>query len=425
MLADLIVQNTREIVTAVDPGIPITGNAMRELRVVPDGVLAALDGRIVAVGPRTEVMAGVELTRDAVVVDAEARVVVPGFVDPHTHLLFAGAREDEFLMRVGGQSYLEIGRQGGGIVRTMEATRMASRDTLNARGLKHVSMMMRQGTTSVEIKSGYGLSTDSELEMLRVIRMLRDGQVATVRSTFLGAHAVPAAFKSEPDRFVRLVIDEMLPAVQGSGLADYCDVFCETGYFDVDQSRAILSAAKGLGMALKVHGNELAASGGCRLAAEMGAVSVDHCNYLEEEDLSAMAAAGTIAVGLPATPFFKLAPRYADGRRIVDAGVPLALATDYNPTASVSSMHFVMFLGCLEMKLDPAEALSASTLNGAYTMGIQGNAGSLEPGKSADLLLLDVEDFRHIPFYVGRDIIELVMKEGRPVAGKRLERCRA
>lgn len=249
MLADLIVQNAREIVTAVDLGTPITGQALREPRVIPDGVLAALDGRIVAVGPRTDVMPGVELTRDAVVIDAETRVVVPGFVDPHTHLLFAGAREDEFLMRVGGQSYLEIGRQGGGIVRTMEATRMASRETLCANGHKHVSMMMSQGTTSVEIKSGYGLSTESELDMLRVIRMLRDGQVTTVRSTFLGAHAVPAAFKSEPDRFVRLVIDEMLPAVHGSGLADYCDVFCETGYFDVDQSRAILSAAKEIGRA--------------------------------------------------------------------------------------------------------------------------------------------------------------------------------
>ena len=422
MLADLIVQNAREIVTPLDPGAPIKGQALRELSVVPDGVLAAFAGRIVAVGPRAQVMPGIETTPDAVVLDAGSRVVVPGLVDPHTHLLFAGAREDEFLMRVGGQSYLEIGRQGGGIVRTMEATRTASREALFAKGLAHVSMMMRQGTTSVEIKSGYGLSTESELEMLRTIRMLRDGQVATVCSTFLGAHAVPAAFKSEPDRFVRLVIDEMLPAVHRSGLADYCDVFCETGYFDVDQSRAILSAAKSLGMALKVHGNELAASGGCRLAAEMGAISVDHCNYLEDEDLADMAAAGTIAVGLPATPFFRLTPRYADGRRIVDAGVPLALATDYNPTASISSMPFVMFLGCLEMKLDPAEVLSASTLNGAYAMGVEHSVGSLEPGKSADLLLLDVEDFRHIPFYVGRDIVELVVKAGRPVAGKRLER---
>lgn len=421
MLADLIVQNAREIVTPVDLGTPISGPALSQPRVIPDGVLASMNGRIVAVGPRTQVMPEIELAPDAVVIDAGSRVIVPGLVDPHTHLLFAGAREDEFLMRVDGQSYLEIGRQGGGIVRTMQATRAASREPLLAKGHAHISMMLRQGTTSVEIKSGYGLSTESELEMLRVIRALRGGQAATVRSTFLGAHAVPAEFKADPDRFVRLIIDEMLPAVHSEQLADYCDVFCETDYFDIDQSRAVLSAAKGLGMGLKVHGNELAASGGCRLAAEMGAVSVDHCNYLDDEDLSAMAAAGTIAVGLPATPFFKLAPNYANGRRIVDAGVPLALATDYNPTASISSMPFVMFLACLEMKIDPAEALSASTLNGAYAMGIEESGGSLDLGKSADLLLLDIDDFRHIPFYVGRDLIDLVVKGGRPVAGKRLE----
>jgi len=256
--------------------------------------------------------------------------------------------------------------------------------------------------------------------MLRAIRTLRETDRASIRSTFLGAHAVPPEYKSSPDRYVDLVISEMLPAVHAAGLADYCDVFCETGYFDIDQSREILRVAKALGMKLKVHGNELAPSGGCHLAAEMGAVSVDHCNCLDDGDLEALRAAGTMAVGLPGTPFFKLAPTYADGRRIVDAGVALALATDYNPTASISSMHFVMFLGCLEMGLDPAEALCASTLNAAFAMGIEDSAGSLEVGKSADLLILDVEDFRHVPFYVGRDIIDLVVKDGTPVAGKRL-----
>jgi imidazolonepropionase len=419
MLADLIIQNTREVVTPLGAGGPKKGRELAELHVIADGAIASSNGRIVAVGPRKEVLSQVDLSPDARVLDAGQRVVVPGFVDPHTHLLFAGGREDEFLMRVRGESYLEIGRKGGGIVRTTAATRSASQEALVAQGRAHLDMMVRQGTTSVEIKSGYGLSTESEVRMLRATQVLRDTHLATIRTTFLGAHAVPPEFKSNPDRYVDLVINEMLPAVHAANLADYCDVFCETGYFDVDQSRQILRKAKALGMKLKVHGNELAPSGGCRLAAEMGAVSVDHCNCVDDVDLDAMAAAGTMAVGLPGTPFFKLAPSYADGRRIIDAGVALALATDYNPTASISSMHFVMFLGCLEMGLDPAEALCASTLNAAYAMGVEESVGSLEVGKSTDALFLDIEDFRHIPFYVGRDIIDLVVKTGNPVAGKR------
>jgi imidazolonepropionase len=422
MEADLVIRNAREVVTTTGASsAPLSGQQMRGVTVIPNGFVAAHNGKIIAVGAEAELKGKIQLSAGARVIDAEQRVVIPGLVDPHTHLLFAGAREDEFLMRVAGESYMAIARAGGGIGRTVTETRKAGAQELMARGLKNLAMVMRQGTTTIEIKSGYGLSTATELEMLRVTRDLERQSPATIVSTFLGAHALAPEYKGRPDDFVEMVATEMLPAVKQENLAEYCDIFCEKGAFTVDQSRVVLKAAADLDFGIKIHGNELSASGGCALAAEMKAVSVDHCNFATPDELASMRAAGTIAVTLPGTPFFLLAPRYADGRMIIDTNVPLALATDYNPTSSISSMPFVMFLACRYMHLDPVEALCGATINAAHAVGLADRVGSLEPGKSADALILDVEDFRHIPFYVGRDIVDLVVKSGTPVCGKRVE----
>ena len=420
MRADFLIRGAREIVTTMGASdAPLAGDRMREVFVFPRGFVAARGGTIVAIGSETD-LAHIELASDAQVIDAEGKVVIPGLVDPHTHLLFMGGREDEFFRRIEGESYMAIAGKGGGIKRTVSATRGASHKELCDRGFAHLALMLRQGTTTVEIKSGYGLSIEGEMAMLMAIDQLARQTSMGVVATFLGAHAVPPEYKGRADEFVDLVIDQMLPAVQKSRLATFCDVFCENGAFTVDQSRKILKAAADLGFSLKVHGDELTHSGGCRLAAELRATSVDHCNFASDADLEAMRAAGTIAVALPGTPFFLLAPRYANGRAILEAGVPLALATDYNPTSSISSMTFVMFLACLNMKLAPEEALTAATINAAHAIGLASKVGSLEVGKSADALILNVEDFRHIPFYVGRDIVDLVVKSGHAVSGRRV-----
>ena len=324
-------------------------------------------------------------------------------------------------MRSAGVSYMEIMKAGGGLYRTVRETRAASEDALIEHGRRMLAMMMRQGSTTVEVKSGYGLTTESELAMLRCIDALDSASNSSVVGMFLGAHAVPEEYAGRGDQYVSLVIEEMLPAVHESGLSRYCDIFCEDGVFTYDQSRRVMEAAAALGFELKIHGNELGHSGGVQLAIDLDALSVDHCNFLSDSEVEGLRTSGTIAVGMPGTPLFRLAPQYADSRRIVDAGIPFALATDFNPTASISSMVFVMFLACLEMKVTPVEALNASTINAAHTIGMADRVGSLEPGKAADLLIVDVDDFRHIPFNVGRDVVDLVIKDGRAICGKRLE----
>ncbi|MBZ0261876.1 MAG: imidazolonepropionase [Hyphomicrobiales bacterium] len=416
MYADLIIKNAREVVTPKGKNDrPAAGSAMSELEVIPGGFVASRGDKIVAVGP-SSALGDIETDTQTKVIDAAQGVVIPGLVDPHTHLLFAGGREDEFHMRIDGLGYMEIGRRGGGIGRTVRETRAVGRKGLAERGIAHMWMMALQGTTTVEIKSGYGLSTESEMEMLSVIREISGVSPMGVVSTFLGAHAVPAEFKGQADAFIDLVVEDMLPKVVKSGLATFCDVFCEDGAFTVEQSRRVLAKAAELGMPLKIHGEELANSGGVRLAAELKAVSVDHCNFVSQDDLGLLKKAGTIAVALPATPFFLLAPRYAPARGIIEAGVPLAIATDYNPTASISSMLFVMFLSCLNMKMTPSEVLVAATINAAHALKKAADVGSLEVGKDMDALIMRVDDFRKIPFYVGRSIIDSVVCKGRVVS---------
>ncbi|MGH2397313.1 MAG: imidazolonepropionase, partial [bacterium] len=345
-------------------------------------------------------------------------VVVPGFVDPHTHLVFAGSRADEFEMRLAGATYQEIAARGGGILSTMRATRAASEDDLLALGNLRLNRMLVHGTTTVEAKSGYGLSVEDELKSLRVVHRLSALHDADLVPTFLGAHAVPPEFAGDPDGYVRLIIDEMIPAVVEEDLAEFCDVFCDVGAFTPDQSRNVLLAGHEAGLDLKMHADELSDQGGARLASELEAVSADHLLRASDEGLRAMAESGTLAVLLPATALFLGLP-YAPARRIIDLQVPVAIGTDFNPgTSPTYSVPMVIALSSLGMKMTPAEAVVAATINAAHAVGMAEEVGSLEPGKAADIVILEVDDYRQIAMTFGVNPVSTVIKRGRIVVDR-------
>jgi len=391
-------------------------------------VVAAWEGRIVAAGPRAEVerrveAAGYPLGRFARL-DAFGGAVTPGLVDPHTHLLFAGSREDELELRQRGAGYMEILAAGGGILSTVARTRAASAGDLHDHGRRWLDEMLSHGTTTIEAKSGYGLDVETELRLLEVAESLgRDGPIDVV-PTFLGAHAVPPEYRDRPDgreAYVRSVIDDQLPAVAAQGAARFCDVFCEEGAFSADQSRRILDAAAALGLRLRLHADELVPSGGAELAAAIGAVSADHLATPSDAGIDALAAAATegrpvVATVLPATTWFLMKPRHAPARTYIERGIPVAIGTDFNPgTSPTPSLPLAMTVACLNLGLSPDEALAAVTINAAHAVGLGDEIGSIEDGKAADLVIWRVPTTRQIPYWPAADLVRTVVKRGRVV----------
>lgn len=417
MQATLIIKNAAQVVTSEGASdSPLSGSEQGRLRVIEDGAVAVDDELITAVGTTAEVLSRVEPGPETVVIDAVGQVVLPGLVDPHTHVVFAGSREHELALKLAGVPYLEILARGGGILSSVEATRAAAKDELIRAGLNYCRQMLHQGTTTAEAKSGYGLSTEAEIKTLQAIDTVDRSQPVDLVPTFLGAHAVPAEFRGEPDRYLDLVIKEMLPAVVEQKLARFCDVFCEEGVFSIEQSRRVLGAAREMGLELKLHADEIVPLGGAELAAELGAVSADHLLVVSEQGIARMAEAGVIAVLLPGTTFYLREDHYAPARKMIEAGVAVALATDFNPGSSPNNnLQLIINIACLYLAMTPAEVVNAITINAAHALGRAATIGSLEEGKKADIVIFDAPNYDYLAYRYGTNLVSMVIKNGRLV----------
>ena len=388
MDADLIVEHADQLL-AVEGAAPRCGPGQGRVTTVRDGAVASLAGRIVFAGPTSEGQATVTRLPGATVIDAKGCTVVPGFVDPHTHVVFAGDRRGELQRRLAGATYAEIAASGGGIVSTVDATRRASQPALVEQSLPRLGEMLRCGTTTCEVKSGYGLDLDAEIRMLRAVGDLRACQPIDLVATFLGAHEIPPEYRARRREYVDQVVHRMIPRIADEGLATWCDVFCETGVFTPDESEEILRAGLARGLGARIHADELGPSGGSLVAARVGARSADHLVFVPPEGIAAMASTGVVATLLPAASFYLKLGRFAPARALIAAGVPVALATDVNPGGGLSpSMPFVMALGCFAMDLTVEEALVGATINAAYAIDRHRDVGSLEPGKRMDAVVV-------------------------------------
>lgn len=396
----IAVINCSQVVTLAGPARPRVGMKLRELAIIAGGGLFVRNGLIERVGNAAEIEALVDV--DTEVVDAGGRVVLPGFVDAHTHPVFAGTRVDEFEQRSRGATYQEIAALGGGIQSTVNKTRAASVDDLVAAGRRYAQWFLRGGTTTVEAKSGYGLSLEDELKILRAIKQLDDETSLRYVPTFLGAHSVPPEYRARRDEYISLLIDEMLPRVAQQKLAEYCDVFCEEKVFTIDESWKILSAARCHGLGLRMHADQLSLSGGAKLAAELGTVTADHLEYTDAEGIAALKEAGVQPVLLPGSVYALGSTRYPAAREMIDAGLAVVLATDFNPGSSPTpSAPLILSLAATHMKMTPAEAITAATINAAYTLNRGDQIGSLERGKIADFVIHDCEDYRELAYFFG------------------------
>ncbi|HMC58290.1 MAG TPA: imidazolonepropionase [Candidatus Solibacter sp.] len=399
---DLAVVNCSQLVTLAGSQRPRTGLEMRDLAIVPDGAMLIREGRIQAVAPRAEIER--QITPATRIADAGGRIVLPGFVDAHTHPVFAGTRADEFEQRAEGATYAEIAARGGGIRSTVRRTRQATEAALLESARRYRQWFLRGGTTTIEAKSGYGLSLEAESKILRVIRQLAaEGSLRYV-PTFLGAHEVPDEYRGRIDAYCDLVIHEMLPAVAAGKLAEYCDVFCEPNVFPPDKARPILRAAEALGLGLRLHADQFTADAGALLAAELGAVTADHLEATSPAGLAALKAAGVQPVLLPGSVYNLGSSRYPAARPMIELGLAVVLATDFNPGSSpTASMPMVLSLASTHMKMTPAEGIAAATINAAWSLGRGHEIGSLEPGKFADFAIHDCGDYRELPYFFGRD----------------------
>ncbi|WP_372912823.1 imidazolonepropionase [Salinigranum sp.] len=400
---DFVVHDAREVVV---------GTGDEGLRRTVDGAVAVVDGRVAAVGASDEVCRAYPPENAHESIDATGKTVVPGFVDAHTHACFAGDRSDEFVAKLRGASYQELLAQGGGILRTVRAVREASTDRLTADLLAHLDVALAHGTTTVEVKSGYGLDVETELRMLRAIAEADDHHPVDVVPTFMGAHAVPRG--TTGDDYVDAVVADQLPAVADQGIARFCDVFCDEGAFTPDQSRRVLEAGLDHGLTPKVHAEELAHTGGARLAAEVGAASADHLLHATDDDVAALVAADVVPVLLPGTAF-SLGGDYADARAMLDAGAPVALATDFNPNCFSRAMPFAMTLACVGMRLTPGEALVAATAHAARALDLDDGRGTLREGAPADLAVVDAPSHVYLAYDLDVNRVETVVTGGEVV----------
>ena len=407
--------NCSQLVTLAGANRPRVGAEMRELAIIDDGAMLISDGRIEAVGARSQIEA--LLNSDTQMIDAGGRVVTPGFVDAHTHLVFAGNRADEFEMRCSGITYQEIARQGGGIRSTVRRTRDATEKQLLAVAQKHALWFLRGGTTTIEAKSGYGLTVEAEMKILRVVRETEETTPLRCVPTFLGAHEVPDEFVGRTGAYIELLIDEMLPLVALHKLASFCDVFCEPHIFDQHSAGHILEAARRLGLGLRIHADQFSCSGGALLAARLGAATADHLEHTDAASIAALAAANVQPILLPGSVYSIGSRHYAPARAMIEAGLAVVLATDFNPGSSpIASMPVVMSLSCTQMKMTPAETLTAVTINAAWSLNLAAQVGSLERGKSADFVVHEAGDYREIPYFLGTRRPAMVYAKGERVA---------
>ena len=410
-MSSLAILHASQLITLAGPPRSRCGKELGDLKIIPDGGLLVADGKIAHVGRTAEIEKLCQ--RDTEVIDARRCVVLPGFVDAHTHLVFAGSRLEDFESRARGETYEQIAKRGGGIQTTVQATRAATEDDLFVLAKKRANWFLQNGTTTIEAKSGYGLTLEDELKILRVIRRVGTETALETVPTFLGAHAFPPEFREHHAGYISLIIDKMLPAIARAKLAEYCDIFCEQNYFDLEGSRRILTAGKQHGLKLRMHVDQLTNGGGAKLAAELGAISADHLEQTATDGISALAKAGVQPVLLPGSVYALGSKKYPDARQMIDAGLAVVLATDFNPGSSPSpSMPMMLSLAVTQMRMTPAEAITAATVNAAVSLDRVDTIGSLEQGKLANFAIYDCDDYRELAYWFGVSLVREVYVRG-------------
>lgn len=408
---NLLIRNIKQLVTVnANNDTKKVGTQMKDLGIIEDAAILILNGKFEWIGRESDF--NLDIPKGIHIIDGSSTVALPGFVDAHTHLVFGGSRDQEFALRAEGKTYQQIAEQGGGIFHTVQATRAASKRELKKSASKYLDAMLQHGTTTVEIKSGYGLDFETEVKMMEVIHELEREHYSTIISTFLGAHAFPPEYKTDHDVYIDFLCTELLPYISKRNLAHYCDVFCEDGYFNIEESRKILLRGRELGMALKLHADELSPSGGSMLAAELKAVSADHLEHISDEGIDGLRKSEVVAVLLPGVSFF-LNHKYAPARKLIDSGVVVALASDFNPGSCMSySMPLMMTIACTHMRMTVEEAIYATTLNAAAALGLSDRVGSVEIGKQADLILYDIPNYRYLAYHFGTNHVSKIIKNG-------------
>jgi len=411
MIVDFLIENASQLVT------PLThAPGFGELKIIENGAVGCYQGKILAVGNSQEVRRDITLSPEATVLDATNQVITPGFVDPHTHPIFWGTRENEFVLRIQGKTYQEIAKAGGGIRSSVRNLRKASEQHLIESALPHLDNFLKNGTTTIEAKSGYGLSLEDELKSLRVIKELNRLHPIDLIPTFLGAHEIPDEYRTHREDYIKLIIEQMIPQVAQEGLAEFCDIFCENHVFNPNETKKILLAAKEAGFKIKIHADQLTASGGSEIAAELGAVSADHLDYITSDAMEQLKKHGVIPVLLPGAVFFLGLKSYAPARKMINMGLPVAIATDFNPGSCMTeSMPILMTISCINMKILPREAWIAATINAARAINREQSLGSLENGKQADIVIWNIPNVDYLPYHFGVNLVDKVFKNGKIV----------